>query len=502
MIRMNLPRSCRSGIAARADVEHRLAQPADELVGDGGQRAAVGDPALDALGDDLVVGVHLGLEVAVLGVGLLAARGHRAERAHAAVGLVLLAVDEDQVARALVAAREQRADHHRVGAGDDRLGDVAGVLQSAVGDHRHSRGLARQPRVVHGGDLGCTDTGDDTGGADRARPDADLDRVGAGVDERLGAGARRDVAADHLDVPGGRVALEPLDHVEQQPDVAVGGVGDEHVHARLDERGGALPGVAEVADRCSHHERPSASYDALGNCSDFTKSLTVIRPVSLPCGVDDREPLALVLAQQPGGLVALDALGAGDQRHRGHHVADAAAGPLGDGHEPQVAVGDDAEQGAVLVDDGEAGDAVLAADLVELLEGGLGADRDGVGDHAGLGALDQVDLVGLVLDREVAVQHAEAALPGHRDRHARLGHGVHRARDERDPEVDLAGQPGRGVDVAGDHVGLARAAGARRRTSGRRRRTCPGHPPGRRGCRGRSVRSWSPSVERAAGAPV
>ena len=66
----------------------------------------------------------------------------------------------------------------------------------------------------------------------------------------------------------------------------------------------------------------------------------------------------------------------------------------------------------VLVDDGEPGDAVLAADLVELLERRLRADRDRVGDHAGLGPLHQVDLVGLVLDREVAVQHADAALRG------------------------------------------------------------------------------------------
>ena len=108
-----------------------------------------------------------------------------------------------------------------------------------------------------------------------------------------------------------------------------------------------------------------------------------------------------------------------------------------------------------VVDDRQARDAVAAADLVELLEGGVRADGDRVGDHAGLGALDEVDLVGLVLDRQVAVQDADAAVPGHRDRHPRLGDGVHGGRDERHPDRDLAGQPGRGVDLAGDDVGLA-----------------------------------------------
>src|SRR5262249_54154464 len=160
------------GDGARADVEHRLVEAADQLVGDGGERAAVGDLALDALGDDLVVAGDLGLEVAVLGIGLLAARRHRAERAHAAVGLELLAVDEDQVAGRLLAAGEERADHHAVGAGHDGLGDLAGVLQPAVGDHGYADRLAGQRGVVDGRDLGYADTGHDPGRADRAGADA------------------------------------------------------------------------------------------------------------------------------------------------------------------------------------------------------------------------------------------------------------------------------------------------------------------------------------------
>ena len=44
------------GDGLRPRVAHRGAQAADELVGDPGQRAAVGHLALDALGDQLVVG--------------------------------------------------------------------------------------------------------------------------------------------------------------------------------------------------------------------------------------------------------------------------------------------------------------------------------------------------------------------------------------------------------------------------------------------------------------
>src|SRR5699024_991648 len=105
--------------------------------------------------------------------------------------------------------------------------------------------------------------------------------------------------------------------------------------------------------------------------------------------------------------------------------------------------------------DREPGDAELPAQGVEVLERRLGADGDGIGDAPGLGALDQVHLVGLVLDREVAVEDADAAVAGHRDRHPRLGDGVHRRARERDPQGDLPREATRGVRLGGDHVRLA-----------------------------------------------
>src|SRR3712207_2533292 len=109
------------GDGLRARIAHGRAQPADELVRDAGQRTAVGHLALDALGDELRSEEHAVGEVAVAAEGLVAALLHRAQRPHAAVGLVLLAVDEDQLARRLLDAGEQPADHHRVRAGDQRL---------------------------------------------------------------------------------------------------------------------------------------------------------------------------------------------------------------------------------------------------------------------------------------------------------------------------------------------------------------------------------------------
>ena len=125
---------------------------------------------------------------------------HRADRAHAAVVFVAAALIEKHLARALVGAGEERAQHRAIGAGGDRLGEVAGIFDAAVADHRHVEFAAFGDRVDDRGELRHADPGDHAGRADRARPDADLDRVGAGLDQRAGALGGRDIAADDLGI--------------------------------------------------------------------------------------------------------------------------------------------------------------------------------------------------------------------------------------------------------------------------------------------------------------
>src|SRR5581483_8964309 len=157
-----------------AGVAHAGAQAADELPDYPDGAALVRHAAFHALGHELV-DVHVRvLEVAV-GCALL----HGAERAHAAIGLVGAALEELDLAGGFLGAGEKRAEHHRMRAGGDCLGDVAGVAHAAIGDERHASALERLGDVLDGGDLRYADAGDDARGADRARADADLDAVGA-----------------------------------------------------------------------------------------------------------------------------------------------------------------------------------------------------------------------------------------------------------------------------------------------------------------------------------
>jgi hypothetical protein len=285
-------------------------------------------------------------------------------------------------------------------------------------------------------------------------PTPTLTAVDAGVDEGLGTGAGRDVATDHLGMPGGRVGLDPPHHLEQEPGVAVGGVDDEDIDARLDQGRGALPGLTEVADGCADEESAVAVLGRVGELLGLHEVLDRDEAAQAALIVDERESLALVLAKERGGVLVADADLAGDERHVGHDVTHERGGPLGDRGEAEVAVGDDAQQVILRVDDGKTGDAIAATELVEVLEGRVRTDRHGVGDHAGLGALDEVDLIGLILDRQVAVQDAQSTDPGHGDGHPGLGDGVHRRRDDRHLEADLTRQSRGGVDLTGDDIGL------------------------------------------------
>ncbi len=151
--------------------------------------------------------------------------------------------------------------------------------------------------------------------------------------------------------------------------------------------------------------------------------------------VDDEELFDTMLVEDLLGLLERSADGDGDEVGLGHHVVD---GDVGAGDEAEVAVGEDADELA-FAGDGDAGDFEAAHELEGVGDGLLGRDGDGVDDHAGFRALDAVDLEGLLLHGEVAMDDAQAALLGHGDGQARLGDGIHRGRDEGRGQGDVTG---------------------------------------------------------------
>ena len=125
------------------------------------------------------------------------------------------------------------------------LRDVAGVLDAAVGDDRYVVVARGTGAVVNRGDLGNAYTGDDTGRADRARADAELDCVDPRIDERVDRACSGDVATDDVDVPAILDATHGLAHTTR---MSVRGVDHEHIDIGRDQHLTPLERICSDSD--------------------------------------------------------------------------------------------------------------------------------------------------------------------------------------------------------------------------------------------------------------
>ena len=179
-------------------------------------------------------------------------------------------------------------------------------------------------RIHDRGELRHADAGDDARGADRARADADLDRVGAGIDQRLRALFGGDIAGDHLHGVG-----EPLDAVDgfqHARGVAVRGIDHDEVDAGIDQQLGAL--IAALADRGRRGHAQAALRvlagermgDRLFHVLDGDQADAAILIV------DHDQLFDAMLVQHPLRLVLADALAHRDEVFVRHQLARLFAG--------------------------------------------------------------------------------------------------------------------------------------------------------------------------------
>ena len=246
---------------------------------------------------------------------------------------------EKHLARRLVGAGKQRSHHGAVGAGGERLGEIAGIFDAAVGNDRCAAPARDLDRIHDGGELGYADTGDHARGADRSRADADLDRVRAGVDQRLGAFAGRDVAGNHLHRV--RQALDACDGVEHRARMAVRGVDDHEVNARRDQPGGAIEALVADGGRGGDAQAPLFILAGVRIGHRLLDVLHRDQPDAAVLVVDHEQLFDPVLMEQALGIGLSNALAHGDEPLLGHQLGNLLARVGGESH---VAVGENADE--------------------------------------------------------------------------------------------------------------------------------------------------------------
>ena len=215
--------------------------------------------------------------------------------------------------------------------------------------------------------------------------------------------------------------------------MAMGIVDDESVALGRDQGPGPVEPILSDADGGPDPEAAQAVLGRVGILDSLEDVLVGDHPLEVAGVVDDEEFLDLVLVK--------DLLGVGQRRPNrnrnqvlGHNFLDGQVEPA---LEPDVPVGQNADELVSLVRDREPRDALLAHDLQGLADLVLRPEGDGLDDHAALVALDLVDLLGLGLDGQVAVDDADPALLGDGDGHPRCRHRVHGRAEDGDVGRDL-----------------------------------------------------------------
>ena len=233
-------------------------------------------------------------------------------------------------------------------------------------------------------------------------------------------------------------------------------VDDQHVHVRGDQRGGAIQRVLADADGgadAQPAELVLARVRIVDQLLDVLDGDQALQPV---VRIDDQQFFDLVPVKPLARLIERRADRHRDQVFLRHDLGDR---PIDARFEAQVAVGQDADEPAFLVavvGDRHAADAIALHQFERFVDLVGGRERDRIHDHPALRPLDAIDFRGLFLDAQVLVDDAHAALLGHRDGQAVLGHRVHRGAEDRHVQLDAAGESRADVDLAGQHARMAR----------------------------------------------
>ncbi len=360
-------------------------------------RALVGHLALDALGHQLERVLDVLLEVAVG----RAAR-HRADRAHAAIGLVGAALPAGTLRPGVSSVPASSEPTIAMSApAASALARSPEYLMPPSAITGASAFLRRFHRIHDRGELRHADAGDDARGADRAGP---MPTLIASAPASISACAPSFVAMlPAIDLHGVGKLLDAVDRVQHAGGMAVRGV-DHDAGRRRRRSARSVRSKPLVADRGGRgHAQPALLVlagvrmgDRLFDILDGDQADAAILVV------DHQQLFDAVLVQHPLRLVLADALAHRDQVFLRHQLRDLLARIGGEAH---IAVGEDADQLAGRArccrrsTTGMPEMPLILHQRQRVRQHRVRADGQRVDHHAGFELLDLPDLRGLLLRR-------------------------------------------------------------------------------------------------------
>src|SRR5262245_10477449 len=244
------------GHVSTPQVAHTGPQTTDQLMNIKGERALVRHWPLNPFRDQLLRVFYVCLAVAVS-----APLTHGTERTHSAINFIGSALIENRFPGALFGPREKAADHHRIRARSQRLSDIAGKFDPAVGDDGHVAARRGFSATANCCNLRHADAGYDTRRANGTRPDTDLDHVDACVYQGRRPLVGSYIAAGAIEI---NVAPPNLTHrIEDILRVTMGRVHGEQVYSGSYQRLHSFFPVGANAHGCTNTQPASLIFTGI-----------------------------------------------------------------------------------------------------------------------------------------------------------------------------------------------------------------------------------------------
>ncbi len=233
----------------------------------------------------------------------------------------------------------------------------------------------------------------------------------------------------------------------------MGSVHHHHIDTGSGQRLDAVTGVRTGTDRRTNTQTALAVLGGQRVGLGFLDVAEGHQAAQVEVGVDHQHFLDAVFVELGLDFFQASALEHGDQLVLGRH--DRRDGITGVRREAQVTTGDDAHQ-LFAGYHREAGEAQFMGLAQQLADLGFRGDGDRVVDDRSLVALDLAHLGGLLLDAHVLVDDANATFLRHGDGQAGFGDGVHGRGNQRNVQLDFAGQAGLEADILRQNLGISR----------------------------------------------
>ena len=373
---------------------------------------------------------------------------HGANAAHAAVAFVAAALVQDDLARGLFCARKHAAHHDRAGPSRNRFCDVAAVANSAIANQWHAGAAQGCSHIVDGHDLRHAHARHDSGGANAAGANADLDAVCTGFNQCQRSCAGSNVATNDVNVRV--VSFDPTHAFDHALAVTMRGIDHDGVNAGPHQGFDALFSARPHANRCTHTQATGGVASGVWKIGLLGDVLDGDQTLEFKVVVDHQQTLKLVFIKQGLGFERRSAFLDGDELFTRRH--DLVCLDVVTGLKAQITAGHDTHDLAA-VTDWKTRDSELLGQFQNLQHRVLRGDNHRIADDARLVALDLGHMRGLLLSCQVLVYDADAALLRNSNRQSRLGHGVHSGGHERQIQANIARKLGGKCGVLGKDLG-------------------------------------------------